>query len=459
MNTNLSPALPPRHILSKSTYMRGSQCVKSLWLHKYMPELRDEMSEQQAGIFLTGTNVGELARQLFPGGVDASPVTTYEYQQSVADTTAYIAAGHKIIYEAAFQYNGVMAALDILVKRKGRWYGYEVKSSTQVKPQFIEDAALQYYVINGAGLPLANISIVHINNEYVRRGDLDIPALFKTVSVKKDVLELQQQVGEKVEMLKEIAGLKEVPEIATGKHCTKPYDCDFYGHCWKDIEEEVEEGIDNIDRAELQNFLAGLEYPLYFMDFETYMVAVPEYDGHWPYRQVPFQFSIHRQERPGADCSHIYFLAPHDCNPCDEFVEKLIEAAGDKGSIIVYNKSFENTRLKELKAEYPKYARKIQRIQNRLADLMVPFQKKHFSLPAMNGSHSMKSVLPALVPELSYTALAIGNGGDASSAFYNLKSEPDETTVQSTRDALLKYCELDTWGMVRILEKVREMVN
>ncbi len=455
---NSNATLPPRHILSKSTFMRGSQCAKSLWLYKNQPDLRDEMSVQQANIFSTGTSVGELARQLFPGGVDASPATTYEYQQSVADTAAYIASGHKIIYEAAFQYNGVLAALDILVRKNGRWYGYEVKSSTQVKPQFVEDAALQYYVINGAGLALADISVVHINNQYVRKGELDIPSLFNIVSVMEEVTGMQEQVSEKVEVLKKIAVLKDVPEIAVGKHCTKPYDCDFYGHCWKDVEEEIKEGIENTDHAELSAFLEELEYPLYFMDFETYMVAVPEYDGHWPYRQVPFQFSVHRQDAPGAECKHEAFLAPHNCNPCDEFVERLIEAAGKKGSIIVYNKTFENCRLNELIDDYPKYEKQLQSIQRRLVDLMVPFRKKHLSLPSMNGSYSIKAVLPALVPELSYADLEIGNGGDASSAYYNLRSETDAEKVNSVRDALLKYCELDTWAMVRILEKVSQIV-
>nr|MBA2745120.1 DUF2779 domain-containing protein [Flavisolibacter sp.] len=198
--------------------------------------------------------------------------------------------------------------------------------------------------------------------------------------------------------------------------------------------------------------------PLSFMDFETYMLAVPGYDGHWPYRQVPFQFSVHKQEKKGSDVQHVSFLAETDCDPCPEFVEKLIASLGKAGSILVYNLSFENTRLKELKEDYPKYKKQIEKIQERLVDLMVPFRKKHLYLPSMNGSYSIKAVLPALVPEMNYDGLQIGNGGDASAAFYQLREEKDAVKIAETREALLKYCEMDTMAMVRVLEKMREML-
>jgi len=450
---------PPRHQLSKSTYMRGCQCVKSLWLHRHAPALRDEISEQQAGIFNSGTSVGELARDLFPGGVDASPTTAYEYQHSVMDTARYIAEGHTVIYEAAFQYNGILAALDILVKKGGKWYGYEVKSSTAVKPQFIDDVALQYFVIHGAGIQLEDIFLVHVNNEYVRNGSLELDALFHRVSLKSAILPKQEEVKKKSAALKQVLAGSEMPLVEPGKHCSKPYPCDFMGYCREEKEKEKEsEGVERIDKKALQAFVKGLDYPLYFMDFETYTLAVPEYDGHWPYRQVPFQFSVHRQERKGGSLQHADFLAQPDCDPCPEFVEQLLEVLGTEGSIVVYNQSFENTRLIELKEDFPRYRERIEAIQARLVDLMIPFRKKHWSLPAMNGSYSIKAVLPALVPELSYDGLAICNGGDASAAFYNLKFEKDEAVVKQTREHLLKYCELDTMAMFRILEKIEAII-
>ena len=154
-----SPTIP-RHILSKTTFLYGCQCVKRLWLHKFMPEVRDEEDEAQTAIFQRGTNVGLIARQLFPGGVDASPVNAYSYQKSVADTARYIGLGHTIIYEAAFQYDGILCAIDILVKKNNKWHAYEVKSTCSVKPQHIQDAAFQYYVLTHTGIELEDFFIV-----------------------------------------------------------------------------------------------------------------------------------------------------------------------------------------------------------------------------------------------------------------------------------------------------------
>ena len=193
------------------------------------------------------------------------------------------------------------------------------------------------------------------------------------------------------------------------------------------------------------------------MDFETYMLAVPEYDGHWPYRQVPFQFSMHRQDIEGGNVKHDYFLAENDCNPCPQFVERLLACLVTKGSIIVYNKTFENCRLNELKNDYPEYVETITAIQARIIDLMVPFRKKFLYHPAMQGSYSIKKVLPALLPELSYNDLAISDGGNASATFYNLRYEPDVKKVATNRKDLLQYCKLDTWAMVKLVEKMREI--
>ena len=191
------------------------------------------------------------------------------------------------------------------------------------------------------------------------------------------------------------------------------------------------------------------------MDFETYMVPVPEYDGHWPYRQVPFQFSVHQQCSNVAALDHHYYLAENDGDPCALFVQKLIACLGTEGSIVVYNKAFENTRLNELKADYPEYESAITAIQTRIVDLMIPFRRRHYYLPAMQHSYSLKSVLPALVPELSYDEMMIAGGADASTAFYNLRFENDEAKIKETRQALLHYCALDTLGMLRVLEKLK----
>ena len=208
-----------KHILSKSTFMKGCQCPKALWLYKHQPELRTEITDQQQAIFDQGTNVGKLAEQLFPNGVDARPENTFAYQQSVVDTQKYILEGHKVIYESAFQYDQVLAALDILVCNRGKWKAHEVKSSTSVSDAILQDAALQYYVISQSGMPLVDFSIVYINNEYVRERDLDVSELFVIESVLEQLLELQPIIAAKIPELKSVAKLSEVPKRDIGPHC------------------------------------------------------------------------------------------------------------------------------------------------------------------------------------------------------------------------------------------------
>ncbi len=448
--------LPPKHILSKSTFLYGCQCPKRLWLHKYRPELRDEQDEEQQAIFQQGTNVGLLARELFPGGVDASPATPFLYQQSVADTARYMQEGQTIIYEATFQFEGLLCAVDMLVKENGSWYAYEVKSTNTVKVQHVFDTSFQYYVLNGAGLALEDFFITHLNRDYVRYGALDIAQLFLHESVMDRILDNQEEIADKAQDLKAMLTQKEMPEIAVGRHCEIPYPCDFKGFCFNGLEAVGKEyEAAHINTEAIAAFLGQLQYPVYHMDFESWRTAVPEYDGQWPYRQVCFQYSVHIQHSPGAATEHHEYLAERVDSPTEAFLQKLLNVLGDKGTILVYCKGFESPRLKELVREHPQYEKAVDKVLDRIIDLMVPF-RKHYRLPEMEGSYSIKKVLPALVPELSYDDLAIGNGGDASSAFFNLRDETDAEKIKATREALLEYCGLDTLAMVRILEKLYE---
>lgn len=447
--------LPPRHILSKSNFMYGRQCPKRLWLHKYRPDLRDEMDEAQQAIFQQGTDIGKLAEELFPDGVDARPKDTFAYQQSVADTAKYIAAGHTVIYEAAFQYEGLLCAVDILVQYRGKWYAYEVKSTTSVKAQHIPDAAFQYYVITKAGLQLADFSLVYLNNEYIRKGALDVQALFATESILERIIEEQVFIDEQALILKAVVANKnEMPTVEVGNHCFKPYACDFQGYCYKGMEEAEDYGEPYINQAAIAAFIDQLAYPIYHIDFESWSTAVPQYDGHWPYRQVCFQYSVHVERAPGAEPEHFEYLAEGTHCSSIDFIESLLRVLGKEGTILVYNKSFEATRLKEFMREHPQHTEAIENVLERIVDLMALF-RKDYRLPEMQGSYSIKYVLPALVPELSYNHLVIGNGGDASTAFYNLSKTENETDINNTRKALLEYCKMDTWAMVKLLGVVR----
>jgi hypothetical protein len=480
--------------------MKGCQCHKALWLNKFQPELKTPISSQQRAIFDRGTNVGKLAEQLFPGGVDARPENPYAYQQSVVDTFQFIEQGHNIIYEAAFQYDQVLAALDILVNKEGKWMAYEVKSSTSISDAILQDAALQYYVITQSGLPLVDFSIVTINTEYVKNGSINVSQLFRIESVITQVLELQPMIVGNILELKTVLKQPSMPIRDIGTYCSSPYPCDFKEYCWKHIPDDsvfelkgnggssrafdlYQQGIlllsdipadfklnadqeiqvknhktqlPQIDQPALDKFLKQLEFPLYFMDFETFQTAVPEFDGTRPYQQIPFQYSVHRLDTPNAELIHFEWLGISGTDPRIDFLDNLLSVMGNSGSVVVYNASFESSRLKELAIWLPEKAAAIEALQKRIIDLMIPFQRKYYYKPEMKGSFSIKQVLPALVPNMNYDELEIGNGSDASAAYYQLQFQQDRIIVEKTKEALLKYCELDTLAMVRILEKLKK---
>jgi hypothetical protein len=496
---NLSMA---RHLLSKSSFLKGLQCEKQLYLYKYHYDWKDEIDEAQEAIFERGHDVGKLAQQLFPNGVNASLDDPLKSLQQVQLTQELIENGEKVIYEAAFQYDDVLVIADILVKEKNnKWKIYEVKSSTEVKEEHIPDAAIQYYVISNSDLNVTDTSLIYINNKYVRKGELDLKKLFNIESVHELVLEQQESVIEKIQRFKEVLKKKNIPDIDVGPYCSSPYDCSFLGHCWDHVPDysifnignlkidkkfelykmgiiKIEEVPDDfklsngqrlqveshisqktfIDKKAIKEFLSSLTYPLYFLDFETFNPAIPLFDNSRPYQAIPFQYSLHYQETPKSQLEHFEFLGEANGDPRISFLENLMKVTEGKGDIIVYNQAFEATRLKELAEDFPKFKKQIEQRISRIKDLMTPFQKKHYYAPEMKGSYSIKAVLPALVPDLSYDDLEIADGGTASRAFESLYFEKDEKKKKGIREQLIKYCGMDTMAMVRIYEVLRNSI-
>jgi len=487
--------------LSKSTFIRGLQCEKSLYLNKHHYHLKDPTPTSLQAVFDQGTSIGLLAQKLFPNGADTFPENHFQMVESVGKTQDFISQGESIIYEATFLYNDVLAALDILVKDEEGWKAYEVKSSTKVSDTYIKDAAIQYYTITNSGIDLKDISIVHINNQYIKDGELDIHQLFTIESVYDQVLEFLPRIPNEVRRLKNVIESPDIPNVDIGNHCSDPYDCDFKGTCWKHIpdysifnisrlnkdkkfdlyhqgvitlddidlgqivlnpnqvlqvQSEVN-GTTHIDIEEIRNFTSGLNYPLYFLDFETIGPAVPKYNGSRPYQQLVFQYSLHIRANPISQIEHREYLADPSQDPRIGFIEQLIKDCGTSGDIIVYNIGFERGKLNDLIDVFPEYSNELSGIVNRLKDLMIPFQQKWYYTPEMKGSYSIKYVLPALVPELSYNDLDIKEGGTASNTFLSMVNGTFEGDVEETRRQLLEYCELDTYAMVKILEKLLQV--
>ncbi len=487
------------HKLSKTTFMYGCQCPKRLYLHKFRDDLRNPEDEFQQSVFNAGIFVGDLARKLFDGGVDATPPDSFSYQKAIEQTQKFIEAGETIIYEAAFQFEGVMCALDILVKRGEQWYGYEVKSGLSVKEQHVKDAALQYYIITNSGLPMADISITHLNKDYVRQGEIDVAQLFLHESILKGVLAEQDFVANKIKELKGVLELSDAPLIDIGRHCYDPYACDFTEHCWAHIPsknsvfelrkgagfklyaegfkhldeipadyelptvpalqlEFYRSGGERLEAEPIKEYISTFPYPMFFLDFETFMPGIPEFEGTRPYQQLPFQFSLHVKRSPEAELEHYEFLGDGINDPREELKDQLIKLLEDSGSIVCYQVAFEKTRMRELAEAFPDSKQALTSIQERMVDLMYPFQKRWYYHQAFNGGYSIKVVLPTLVPELSYTSLNIREGGTASLTYSQLRYQEPEVIAQQRSD-LLAYCKLDTLAMVRILEKLNSMVE
>ncbi len=493
-----------QHLLSKSTFIKGEQCKKALYLNRYHQELRDEIDASTQAILEQGIRVGTLARKLFPGGTDLALTDHESYADNNKRTLREIKKGVNCLYEPSFLHQEVFAAIDILAKNKNGWVAYEVKSSTSVNDTYILDAALQYYLITASGIKLHDICIVHLNNQYVKNGELDIRSLFTVKSVLPEVLKLQAGMPDKIKALKRILKSGGAPETDIGPHCSLPYQCEFTGHCWQHIPEnsvfdlanlrsekkwqlydQGMIGFDSIDLAATQDFLnekhrmqveaelnqrsfintkeireyiKDFRFPLHFMDFETYQLAVPVLNNCRPYQQIVFQYSLHVLQEKNGPVTHCEFLASHEGeDPRVAFAKQLIKDCGTKGDILVYNIAFEKGKLQALISDLPEFKKSLNGIINRLKDLMTPFQKRWYYVPRMRGSYSIKQVLPALVPELSYDTLEVSNGSQASGIYSGMVAGTFEGDILKTRRDLLEYCKMDTWAMVKIYEKLTDL--
>lgn len=484
--------------LSKSLFIKGVQCHKALYLQKYNPELKDPVPPSREALFQSGSEVGVIAHGLFPGGIEI-PFEAGNYDMQVKLTCDAIARGAETVYEASFNYDGIFVKVDILHKGKNGWELYEVKSSTGFKDIYQPDLSVQYYVLQGAGIPVKKAFLVHINNQYVRQGDIDPFELFTIVDMTDSVEASQFSVQEEIEKQKEML-MGDVPTIDIGPWCTNPYDCDFKGHCWQHIPkmsvfslrgnrvlqfelynqgrvslddvvpselpaaqrqqvEAIRERTISVQKDAIRDFLDALWYPLYFLDFETFADAVPRFDGIRPYQNVPYQYSLHYLENRSAPLGHHEYLAQPGIDPRKELTEKLMSQIPDNACVLAYVASFEKGVLQDLACWLPEYADKIERITSNLIDLAYPFQKRFLYHWQFNGSYSIKAVLPALVPELGYNTMEIRNGEMAGIAYARMQKSGDPEEIEQIRKALLDYCRLDTFAMVKLLEALKNSLR
>ena len=483
-------------LLTKSKYLAGIQCHKLLWYLFNKPDVFPEVSAEKQAIFDQGHLVGDYSKQLFPNGVEIKYKDTFP--NKIRKTNLLI-KNRKIIFEAMIVKNNLYSQPDILVPvNKDEWDIFEVKSATKVKDINLEDVAFQKYLYELYGLKIRKSYVMVINNEYVRKGKIEPEKLFKKIEVSEEIKDLISSVKQKADEMFKIINLKNPPDIKIGPWCSNPYDCDLNYMCWdfipkhnvtnlyrisskqfdlinngilkiKDVPDDFKVTANQrkqiecaktnkpyINKEKIKEFIDELEYPLYFLDFESVNPAVPLFDNTRPYQQIVFQYSLHIKKTKNSELEHFGLIATKD--PRKEIIEDLKQNLGKKGSIIVYNQSFEIQRLKDMAAWFPEHSKFIENTIKRVVDLITPFRRFYYYHPEQQGSCSIKYVLPVLT-DLSYENMAIPDGGEAQREYVRVtQTEVSYKEKKKVFKALEKYCELDTYAMVEILEKLKALI-
>ena len=493
------PSKPLR--LSKSRYLSGLQCHKQLWWRVHEPEAPElALTPGQANLFAQGKEVGERARGQVPGG-ELIDLPFYEYDNKVAATREALKRDLPAIYEAWFLADDTYAGVDILARDPGgRGYAViEVKASNSRKPEHLPDAAVQVYVLRRAGLQVERAEVMHLNSE-CRYPDLSNLFLREDVTplVEGTLIGLSDELEAQRRMLE-----GPIPDVPIGEQCSKPHDCPFIPRCWPKLPDHHVSSLYRIDRKRageleadgyatiydlpselelsaiharqvkavqtgrmvveetLKKALAQFASPLAFLDFETVSLAIPRWPGCRPWQQVPVQFSVHLEERGrGGALTHHQWIADGPADPRPALAEALVEACAGARRVVAYYASFERECIRQLREAVPKLARELERVERRLVDLL-PTVRNHVYHPDFGGRFSIKKTLPALVPGLSYSDLKVRDGEVATVELQRLMlagSALPASERAELREVLLRYCERDTWAMVKMLEKLQGLV-
>lgn len=487
------------HTLSKSGILAYRQCPRRLWLEIHRPELREDSAAAQAR-FAAGHQVGEIARRLYDPeqrGILTDPQAA-GFEAALARSAA-LRQSAQPIFEAGFRAAGALAFADVLLpvrhRRAQAWRLIEVKSSTSVRDYQRDDAAVQAFVARAAGVPLAGVAFAHIDSAWVHPGGGNYQGLLRETDRTDAALGRGEAVRSWIADAQRVTARSKEPRTATGRHCTEPFECGFRAYCQSrepqpeqsvrrlpgpfgralaahleatgttelrevpdallnDRQRRVKtatlSGAIHFDRKGLARALSGHGLPAWFLDFETVQFAVPIWKGTRPYQQIPFQFSVHRLARSGT-LEHREFLDLGDKDPSRPLAQALLAACGRRGPIFSYNSAFETNCIRGLAERFQPLAAELSALAERMVDLL-PIARDHYYHPSQRGSWSIKSVLPAICPDLRYDELdGIRNGGTAMAGF--LEAVAPETTAARKAEIdrqLRAYCALDTLALVRL---------
>lgn len=496
------------YYISKILYLSYLRCPKLFWHAVNSPSVIPPPDTSARSRMEEGQAVEKCARHMF------SPGTTIDHAHGINET---LALSHTAISRAEFN-RPILSALvtaddlicevDILLPMEnGDWDLYEVKASTKWKDEFMPDIAFQLHVMGIAGLSIRKPHLVLLNGAYKRKGDIDPKALFRIGDIEETEEHVAEVAGNLVKA-RNIAGLPSCPDIPIGAHCKNPEDCPMKSICWKEVDaipnnvfslyrirtstaakwygqgirdnseipidykftdkqriqvKAEKSGTAHINKAGLRAFLDRLEWPVYFLDFETFSSAIPVLENSSPYQVIPFQFSLHVLSSVDARPIHHSWLwdgiTGDRIDPRKELLTRLKTLLGNTGSVVAYNAGFEQGVLLGCCEGYPDYGEWLETITPRIVDLLKPFRGFLYYHPSQHGSASLKRILPALTG-LSYDGLEIGNGDDASLEYMRVfLGGGNEVERASLRGQLLTYCGLDTGGLVEVVRALRKMAG
>lgn len=509
-------------LITKTDFVQYLRCHKMLWLSKFKKTMKNPMSESEALNIQEGHKVGEVAltHPKFKGGVLVDEL----HSMKALEQSKGIFSKNNTAYEYALHHvkeNGLQLYLraDILQKVGDKFDLIEVKSATSEQEIHFWDIAFQVYVMNKCNMPHNKIYLMKPSKDYRQGKSFDIETYFSieevTTIIEKKYLPRVEAI---LDRIVSTLNNKKEPQKVIGAQCKNPWSCPFASYCQKNINEDSVEklsrlsdkkrsafrklnikylqqipenylalfnelktsnilspkqqiqvqvaisGEEFINVKNIKAFLKTLSYPLYHLDFEAYNKAIPSFEKMKPHQFVTFQASLHIEQKDDT-LDHKEFLTDDNTDPRIPMIKFLLGNLGKKGSIVVYNKSFEQTRIKELANDYPEFSKDLLSLNERMVDLEVPF-KNDFYNHSFEGRSSIKKVLPVLVPELSYDRLEIQNGAEAQAIYRNLingkymtQSGNKGKEFYKVRKNLLDYCKLDTFAMVQILRKLREKVQ
>ena len=484
-------------MLSKSDYLSYLKHPAWAWLKKNDKQQLPPIDDATQAIFDEGNLFEQYVQQLFPSAAQLSWSGYSEYKTLPARTREALDNGASAILQGRFETDTLTCIVDVLDRVEGDAFDlYEVKSSTKVKDEHIDDLAFQTIVLEECGLTLRSIQVIHCNNAYVREGDVDSEGLTVVADVTDRVRNHIDRIKHEIDNALHVVAQPDPPDLSP-RHASTTYFKDWmevYRHIYPDIPSdsiynlpglkpglvaELEDaGIRSIpeipdtmllgkkplayiqlvrrdepviDHVSIQEFLDSLDYPLYFLDYETYGSVVPPYEGVRPYQQVPFQYSIHRIDSVDAEPVHLEYLHADTDNPSEPLVSSLNEHIGDTGSIIVWNEGFEKGCNDGLADMVPHHAAFLRSLNDRIIDLMIPFARGWYQHQGFYGSASINAVLPVLVPSLSYKELEVSDGTAAQRLWAQTILQGDnKDRREEVLSNLREYCQLDTFAMVAI---------